>query len=33
VTEGTYRTFYGEMVEDVAAWLKGEPVRVIEPVR
>lgn len=27
VTEGTYRIFYGEAVEDIRAWLKGEPVR------
>jgi phosphoglycerate dehydrogenase-like enzyme len=29
VTEETYRTFYGETVEDIAAWLKGEPIRVL----
>ena len=31
VTEGTYRAFYGEIVEDIEAWLKGEPVRVLVP--
>jgi phosphoglycerate dehydrogenase-like enzyme len=29
VTENTYRVFYEQTVEDVAAWLAGEPVRVI----
>jgi phosphoglycerate dehydrogenase-like enzyme len=29
VTEETYRLFYGEMVEDIAAWLKGEPIRLL----
>lgn len=29
VTEGTYRTFYGQALEDVAAWAAGEPVRVL----
>lgn len=33
VTEGNYRTYFGEAVEDVAAWLAGHPVRVIEPGR
>ncbi|MFL6097989.1 MAG: D-2-hydroxyacid dehydrogenase family protein [Blastococcus sp.] len=32
VTRGTYEVFYGEAVEDVAAWLAGDPIRVIEPV-
>lgn len=27
VTEGGYRVFYGEAVEDIQAWLKGAPVR------
>lgn len=27
VTEGNYRTYFTEAVEDVAAWLAGEPVR------
>ncbi len=31
VTEDTYRAFYGEMVEDIEAWLAGEPVRVLVP--
>jgi phosphoglycerate dehydrogenase-like enzyme len=31
VTEETYRRFYGDAVEDVAAFLRGEPVRVLEP--
>jgi phosphoglycerate dehydrogenase-like enzyme len=29
VTEGTYRVFYGEAVEDIRGWLKGAPVRRI----
>jgi phosphoglycerate dehydrogenase-like enzyme len=29
VTRGNYRTFFTEAVEDVAAWLAGEPVRVL----
>jgi len=29
VTEATYRTFYGQAVEDVAAWAAGAPVRVL----
>ncbi|HEY8978619.1 MAG TPA: D-2-hydroxyacid dehydrogenase family protein [Streptomyces sp.] len=29
VTERNYRTFYGEAVEDIAAFLAGEPVRVL----
>jgi phosphoglycerate dehydrogenase-like enzyme len=29
VTEETYRVFFGEAVEDIAAWLDGTPVRVI----
>jgi phosphoglycerate dehydrogenase-like enzyme len=31
VTEEAYRVFYGEAVEDVAAWLGGNPVRVLKP--
>jgi phosphoglycerate dehydrogenase-like enzyme len=31
VTRGTYEIFYGDAVEDIAQWLKGEPVRVIAP--
>jgi phosphoglycerate dehydrogenase-like enzyme len=29
VTEGNYRIFYGDAVEDIAAWVAGDPVRVI----
>ncbi|MEH3077259.1 MAG: D-2-hydroxyacid dehydrogenase family protein [Quadrisphaera sp.] len=29
VTEDTYAAFYGDAVEDVAAWLAGAPVRVL----
>jgi phosphoglycerate dehydrogenase-like enzyme len=29
VTEETYRIFYGGVVEDIAAWLAGKPIRVI----
>jgi phosphoglycerate dehydrogenase-like enzyme len=29
VTRGTYEIFYGDAVEDIAQWLKGEPVRVL----
>jgi D-3-phosphoglycerate dehydrogenase len=29
VTAENYRRYYKEMIEDIAAWLKGEPVRVI----
>jgi phosphoglycerate dehydrogenase-like enzyme len=31
VTRGTYEVFYGEAVEDVAAFLGGAPIRVLEP--
>jgi phosphoglycerate dehydrogenase-like enzyme len=31
VTEKTYEMFYRGAVEDVAAWLKGAPIRVIQP--
>ncbi|MGY2001745.1 D-2-hydroxyacid dehydrogenase family protein [Blastococcus sp. SYSU DS1024] len=30
VTRGTYEVFYREAVEDVAAWMAGQPIRVIE---
>ena len=30
VTEETYRIFYPETVEAIAAWLAGKPVRVIQ---
>lgn len=29
VTEGTYRIFYPQAVEDIAAWIAGEPIRVL----
>jgi len=29
VTENNYRKYYGDMVEDITAWLKGAPVRVM----
>lgn len=29
VTEETYKLFYGEMVEDIIAWHKGEPIRIL----
>jgi phosphoglycerate dehydrogenase-like enzyme len=31
VTEETYRVFYGHALEDVQAFLRGEPVRVLRP--
>jgi D-3-phosphoglycerate dehydrogenase len=31
VTAENYKRFYGQMVEDVRAWLDGKPVRVIPP--
>jgi phosphoglycerate dehydrogenase-like enzyme len=31
VTEGSYRTYYGETVENIRAWLDGKPIRVMEP--
>ena len=31
VTEDNYRRFYGQMVEDIRAWLDGKPIRVIQP--
>jgi phosphoglycerate dehydrogenase-like enzyme len=31
VTEGNYRVFYGDAVEDIAAWVAGDPVRVVAP--
>jgi phosphoglycerate dehydrogenase-like enzyme len=30
VTTGTYEIFYGDAVEDIAAYLRGEPIRVVE---
>jgi D-3-phosphoglycerate dehydrogenase len=29
VTEENYRRYYGDMVEDIAAWIDGKPVRVM----
>lgn len=29
VTEQNYRRYYGDMVEDIAAWLDGKPIRTI----
>ncbi len=29
VTEATYRIFYGDAVEDIAAWIEGKPVRIL----
>ena len=31
VTEEGYRIFYGQALEDVKAWLAGQPVRVLRP--
>jgi phosphoglycerate dehydrogenase-like enzyme len=31
VTESSYRMFYGQTVEDIAAWLAGTPIRVVAP--
>ena len=31
VTEDCYRIFYDQIVEDITAWLAGEPVRVLSP--
>ncbi|MBX6327245.1 MAG: D-2-hydroxyacid dehydrogenase family protein [Pseudolabrys sp.] len=31
VTLENYRRFYGQMVEDIRAWLDGKPIRVIAP--
>jgi D-3-phosphoglycerate dehydrogenase len=31
VTEENYRRFYGQMVENIRAWLDGKPIRVIAP--
>lgn len=30
VTEDTYRIFYGDSVENIAAWLDGKPLRILE---
>lgn len=29
VTHNTYRTFYGQALEDIEAWLNGSPIRVL----
>jgi phosphoglycerate dehydrogenase-like enzyme len=29
-SEDTYRLFYGQMVEDIAAWAGGAPIRAID---
>ncbi len=29
MTTGTYEVFFRDAVEDIAAWLRGEPVRVL----
>ena len=31
VTEDTYRIFYGDTVENIAAWMAGSPIRVLSP--
>ena len=31
VSKGTYKTFYGDTVENILAWMKGQPIRVMEP--
>ena len=31
VTEESYRTFYGGIVEGIEAWLAGNPIRVLDP--
>jgi len=31
VTDGSYRVFYSDIVEDIAAWRAGEPIRVVSP--
>ncbi len=31
VTAENYKRFYGQMVEDIRAWLDGKPIRVIPP--
>jgi phosphoglycerate dehydrogenase-like enzyme len=31
VTDGTYRAFYGEIVESLESWLAGNPIRVLSP--
>jgi phosphoglycerate dehydrogenase-like enzyme len=31
VTEQTYRTYFAQVVEDIDAWLRGAPVRLLRP--
>ncbi len=31
VTDGLYRLFYDHIVEDVAAFAAGDPIRIVEP--
>lgn len=31
VTEGCYRIFFGDIVEDIDAWLGGNPIRLVQP--
>jgi len=31
VTEGCYQVFFGDVVEDIAAWLRGSPIRLVQP--
>jgi phosphoglycerate dehydrogenase-like enzyme len=31
VTEGCYRIFYRDIVEDITAWLDGSPIRLVQP--
>jgi hypothetical protein len=31
VTDDSYRVYYGEAVEDIAAFAKGTPLRVLNP--
>jgi phosphoglycerate dehydrogenase-like enzyme len=31
VTEGCYRIFFGDIVEDLVAWLDGAPIRLVQP--
>ena len=32
VTDTNYKLWYGQTVEDIAAWMTGKPVRVLETV-
>jgi phosphoglycerate dehydrogenase-like enzyme len=33
VTEGSYEFYYGESVENIRAWIKGEPIRTLTAER